>query len=79
MVFGRSASFPGGNQVDGLPPATSNSQSLHCFLSEASSSRVIMRTWEYGAPFGPNIFVAEEVFELDELWILLSDLDEDLK
>ena len=35
----------------------------------------VMRTWEYGAPFEPQLFVAKGVFELDELWIVLSDLD----
>ena len=38
-----------------------------------------MRAWVYGVPFGTNIIVAEEVFEFDQLWIVLSDFDEDLK
>ena len=38
---GCSASFPGGYQVDGLPPAPSKSQSSHCFPSEASARRII--------------------------------------
>ena len=40
---GSSASSTSGNQVDGLPLAPSNSQSSHCFPSEASARRVIMR------------------------------------
>ena len=38
-----------------------------------------MRAWEYGVPCGPKLFMAEEVFKYDELWILMSDLDEGLK
>ena len=54
--------FPGGNQVDGLPPAPSNSQSSHCFFPEASARRVIMHPWEHAAPFRPNIFMANAPF-----------------
>ena len=38
-----------------------------------------MRAWEYGVPFGPNIFMAEGVIELDLLWILMSEFDKSQK
>ena len=40
-----------------------NSQSSHCFYPEASARRVIMRPWEYAAPFGPKLFVASGPFK----------------
>ena len=32
-----------------------------------------MRAWEYGVPLGSKLCVAEGVFELDILWIVLSE------
>ena len=54
MSCGCSASFPGDDKIDGLPPAT------------------IMRAWEIGVHIGPNIFVAEGVFDFEYLRIVLS-------
>ena len=36
----------------------------------------VMRAWAYDVPCGPNIFVAEEVFKLEMLRIVLSEFDE---
>ena len=32
-----------------------------------------MRAWKYGVPLGPKLCVAEGAFELDILWIVLSE------
>ena len=67
--------FPGGNQVDGLPPAPSNSQSSHCFLLEASARRVIMVAWVIAGPSEAKLFVARDPFNDDVLRIVLSEFD----
>ena len=36
----------------------------------------VMRAWAYDVPCGPNIFVVEEVFKLEMLRIVLSELNE---
>ena len=72
---GSYASSPGGNQVDGLPPAPSNSQSSHCFFPEASARRLIMRPETDQSRWGPKLCMARAGFKHVILRIVLSDRD----